>query len=151
MRSVQQSRHHSRMHTRLYVSTRTYTHIHARVGVVILLILRNRRACIREKDWRCRARVTTARSPWRAHVAYIPRLRQHQSFSRMLLSQKSKTSRISSPKYDTAGYLCFGPIDKNIMFLGPQRAREGLAQPRAWSEGDVSAEHCSARQASKPE
>ncbi len=25
--------------------------------------------------------------------------------------------------------------------MGPQRAREGLAQPRAWSEGDVSAEH----------
>ncbi len=31
--------------------------------------------------------------------------------------------------------LGFGYCDK-------QRAREGLAQPRAWSEGDVSAEHC---------
>jgi hypothetical protein len=68
------------------------------LGVVILLILRNQRACIRSKDWRCRARVTPARSPWRAHVACIPRLRQRQSFSRMLLSQKSKTSRITSPR-----------------------------------------------------
>ena len=66
-------------------------------GVVILLILRNQRACIRSKDWRCRARVTPARSPWRAHVTCIPRLRQRKSFSRMLLSQKSKTSRITSP------------------------------------------------------
>ncbi len=33
------------------------------VGVVILLILRSQRACIRSKDWRCRARVTPARSP----------------------------------------------------------------------------------------
>ncbi len=61
------------------------------------LILRNQRACIRSKDWRCRARVTPARSPWRAHVACIPRLRQRQSFSRMLVSQKSKTRRITSP------------------------------------------------------
>ena len=57
-------------------------------GVVILLILRNQRACMRKKDWRCHKRVTPARSPWRAHVACIPCLRQRQSFSRMLLSQK---------------------------------------------------------------
>jgi hypothetical protein len=37
---------------------------------------------MREKDWRCRARVTPARSPWRAHVACVPRLRQRQSFLR---------------------------------------------------------------------
>ena len=35
----------------------------------------------------------------------------------------------------------FGPIENIIFFLRPQRAQEGLAQPRAWSEGDVSAEH----------
>jgi hypothetical protein len=67
------------------------------VGVVILLILRNQRACIRSKDWRCRARVTPARLPWRAHVACVPLLRLRHSFSRMQLSQKSKTSRITSP------------------------------------------------------
>ena len=71
------------------------------------LILQYQRACIREKDWRYRARVSPARSPWRAHVTCVPRLRQRQSFSRMLLSQKSKTSRITSPKYDTVGYLSF--------------------------------------------
>ena len=65
--------------------------------MVILLILRSQRACIRSMDWRCCARVTPARSPWRAHVACIPRLRQRQSFLRMLLSQKSRTSRIISP------------------------------------------------------
>ena len=43
--------------------------------------------CTHSMDWRCRARVTPARSPWRAHVACAPRLRQRQSFSRMLLSQ----------------------------------------------------------------
>jgi hypothetical protein len=60
------------------------------LGVAILLILRYQRACKRSKDWRCRERVTPARSPWRAHVACIPHLRQRQSFSRMLLSQKIK-------------------------------------------------------------
>ncbi len=41
----------------------------------------------------------------------------------------------------TVGCLRFGPIEKVVCFLRPQRAREGLAQPREWSEGDVSAEH----------
>ena len=68
------------------------------VRVVILLILRNRRACICSKDWRCCARVTPARSPWRARVACIPHVWQRQSFSRLLLSQKSKTRRIISPR-----------------------------------------------------
>ncbi len=68
-------------------------------GLVIPLILRNQRACIRSKDRRCRARVTPARLPWRAHVACIPCLQERQSFSRMLLSQKSKTSRITSPTH----------------------------------------------------
>jgi hypothetical protein len=53
-----------------------YVHSHNTKGVVILLILRNQRACICSKDWRYRKR---------------------QSFSRMLLSQKSKTSGITSP------------------------------------------------------
>ena len=61
---------------------------HVELGVVILLILRNQRACIRSKNWRCCARVTLARLLWRAHVACIPRLRQRQSFLRMLLTQK---------------------------------------------------------------
>jgi hypothetical protein len=42
----------------------------------------------------------------------------------------------------TARCLSFRTIEANIMFLWPLRAREGLAQSHAWSEGDVSAEHC---------
>ena len=41
----------------------------------------------RSKDWRCRVRVTPARSPCLAHVACVPRLRQRQSISRALLWQ----------------------------------------------------------------
>ena len=50
----------------------------------------------------------------------------------------------------TVGYLRFGPIEENIMFsVTSACARKGLAQPRAWSVGDASAEHCSqGRQAS---
>ncbi len=33
--------------------------------------------------WRCNVGVTPARSPWRAHVACVPRLWQRQSFERM--------------------------------------------------------------------
>jgi hypothetical protein len=33
-----------------------------------------------KKDWRCRAHVTPARSPWWSHNACVPRLRQRQSF-----------------------------------------------------------------------
>ena len=56
-----------------------------RVGVADV-----RRQSVRahSKDWHCRTRVTPARLPWRAHVARVPRLRQRQSFSRTLLSQK---------------------------------------------------------------
>ena len=39
--------------------------------------------CMREKDWRCRARVTPARSPCRAHVACAPRLQQRHFFERV--------------------------------------------------------------------
>jgi hypothetical protein len=48
------------------------------------------RQCVRmrEKDWCCRARVTLARSPWRARVACVPRMRLRQLFSRTLLSQR---------------------------------------------------------------
>jgi hypothetical protein len=50
----------------------------------------------KHKDWRCHARITPARSPWWAHVACVSRLRQRQSFSRMLLSQKQNIA-ISAP------------------------------------------------------
>ncbi len=36
----------------------------------------------------------------------------------------------------TTGYLSFGPVAQCAV-----HALKGLAQPRAWSEGDVSAEH----------
>ncbi len=65
--------------------------------VVILFVLRKQGACIRLKYWRCHTRVTPAISLWRAHVACVPSLRQHQYFSRMLLSQKSNTSIVASP------------------------------------------------------
>ncbi len=48
------------------------------------------RACMRSKDWYCRATVTPARSPWRAHVACVPRLRQRQSFSRCCHSSQKQ-------------------------------------------------------------
>ncbi len=48
-------------------------------------------ACIQRTGQRCRARVTPARSPCRAYIACVPRLRQHQPFSRTLLSQLPKT------------------------------------------------------------
>ena len=35
-----------------------------------------------------RVSINLARSPWQAHVVCVPRLRQHQSHSRMLLSHK---------------------------------------------------------------
>ena len=67
--------------------------------VLIFLVLgvvnvHRQNVCAHSKDWRCWARATPARSPvagcW-AHVAYVLRLRQHQSSdSRTLLSQKQK-------------------------------------------------------------
>ena len=103
-----QARHSQRLQAMLVAAPVFYAHtlsVHVIwrnnsvciLEVVILLILRNQRACIRSMDWRFRTRVTPARSPWRAHVACIPRLRQRQSFLRMLLSQKSKASIITSP------------------------------------------------------
>ena len=44
-------------------------------GVHTLHRLVKQRMCMREKDWRCRARVTPARLLWRAHVACVPRFR----------------------------------------------------------------------------
>ena len=51
------------------------------------------RQCVRmrEKDWCFRARVALARSPWRARVACVPRMRQRQLFSRTLWPQKRKS------------------------------------------------------------
>ncbi len=43
-------------------------------------ILHPTNACAKT-DWRCRARVTLARTPWRAHVACVSRLRQRPTFS----------------------------------------------------------------------
>ncbi len=43
--------------------------------------------CERFKGWPCRVRVSPVRSPWRAHVACAPHVRQCQSFSRTLLPQ----------------------------------------------------------------
>jgi hypothetical protein len=43
--------------------------------------------CTRSKDWRCCARVVPARSPWRTHVACVPRSRHRQSFSHTLMSE----------------------------------------------------------------
>ncbi len=70
---------------------------------------------MRSKDWRCRGRVTPARSPWRAHVACAPRLRQRQSFERMhthtalenigrIISPSSHRARAGSSAY------CMPPI-----------------------------------------
>jgi hypothetical protein len=53
--------------------------------------VRRQYVCVREKDWRSRARVIPARSSWRTHVARVPRLRQRQSCSRKLLSRQPKT------------------------------------------------------------
>ena len=60
-------------------------------GVLSIHYFPKQSVCLREKDWCCRARVTPARSLWRAHVTYVPRLRKRQSFSRTLLSQKSSS------------------------------------------------------------
>ena len=49
------------------------------------------RVCVHEKDWRCGAQVTPARSPCWAHVVCVPRLRQRQSFLRTLFSPNPKT------------------------------------------------------------
>ena len=51
-------------------------------------------------------------------------------------------NKVRKVRVCTVGYPSVGPIEKVLCFLRPQRAREGLAQPRAWGEGDVSAEHC---------
>ncbi len=61
------------------------------IGAIILPMFSTQSVCMRSKDWRCRARLTPARSPWRAHVACALRLRQRQSFERTLLSQKLKS------------------------------------------------------------
>ncbi len=61
------------------------------VGVIILPMFPKQSVCAHSKDWRCRARVTPVRSPWRALVACVPHLRQRQSFSRTLLPQKPKS------------------------------------------------------------
>ena len=54
---------------------------HARQVVVIaLLVFGNYNNSVREKDWCCSVRVTPVRSPWRAHIACVPRLRQRQFF-----------------------------------------------------------------------
>jgi hypothetical protein len=57
------------------------------VGVLKLLCINisEQSVCAHSKDCRCRARVTLARSPCRAHVACVACLRLRQSFSRTLL------------------------------------------------------------------
>ncbi len=52
------------------------------------------------------ARVTLARSPWRAHVACVPRLRQRQSYTRALLSQKQKLVEISRLTLTWLSHVC---------------------------------------------
>jgi hypothetical protein len=59
--------------------------------------VRRQSECAHSKHWRCRVRFTPARSPWRAHVTCVPRLRQRQSFSRTLSSQKPKTHTSATP------------------------------------------------------
>ena len=64
--------------------------------------------------------------------------------------QPSVTASVTSQRYEPSfsegscimGYLSFGPIEKYVMIFATLLAREGLGQPRAWSEGDVSTEHC---------
>ncbi len=65
--------------------------------MLILVRIQTQSVCMRSKYWRCRARVTLVRSPWRAHVACVPRLKQRHSFSQMLLSQQPKTTSFSTP------------------------------------------------------
>jgi hypothetical protein len=52
----------------------------------------------------CVARVNPARSPWWAHVAFVPRLRQRQSFSRMLLSQRLILVEEVPPPYGLSSF-----------------------------------------------
>ena len=71
--------------------------VHVRVVARWLADVHRQSLCAHSKDWRCRAQVTLARSPCRAHVACIQRLRQRQSFSRTLLSQFSQKPYICHP------------------------------------------------------
>jgi hypothetical protein len=65
------------------------------------------------KAWRCHARVTTTRSPWRAPVACALRLRQRQSVSRTQLSQQPqsvKSSPLAGPEGEEEHNLEAGAI-----------------------------------------
>ena len=52
---------------------------------------------MRSKDWRCRARFAPAKSPWRALVACVPRLRQRQSFLHTLFAKSAIKHSFSTP------------------------------------------------------
>ncbi len=52
-----------------------------------------------------------------------------------LLAQRSALLRASRVRLSVAIYA------QLLLFLLPKHAREGLAQPQAWSKGDMSAEH----------
>ena len=68
------------------------------VGVVILLLFSKVECRHARKGLMASrvARVNPARSPWRAHAAFVPRLRQRQSFSVTQLSQ-IEIGRIITP------------------------------------------------------
>ena len=67
-----------------------------RLGVLSLLNFPSCCVCMRKNDCRCRVRFTLTKLPLRAHVAFVPGLRQRQSFLSMLLSQQPKTMRVAS-------------------------------------------------------
>ncbi len=68
--------------------------------------------------WRCHARVTPARSPWRLHIACVPRLRQRQSFFMLSCLWRSAESYDISPVQPSlrcvhssiSSYLCTSPF-----------------------------------------
>ncbi len=97
---------------------------------------------MREKAWRSHKRRTLL-ARVACELAGATRLRQARPSSACAFS----VAGALKPEADmlfltTARCLSFRTIEANIMFLWPLRAREGLAQSHAWSEGDVSAEHC---------
>ena len=64
-----------------------YRQVFIRIGVLILRNFPNSSVCMRENDWHCRNRGTHATLAQKGDLAVVTRVRQCQSFLRMLLLQ----------------------------------------------------------------
>jgi hypothetical protein len=76
-----------------YLNTDAIVSLHPRVLILLNASMQSVWACAKKTGV---AIVTPARSPWRAHVASVPRLQQHRSFSHAIITV-AKPSSFSTP------------------------------------------------------